>query len=178
MGQYYICVFLAHDLSTISAMISASNHGCGVKLMEHAYVRSQYMNAVEFLLSRHGPHYKRNIVWAGDYADPEPGSEHNLYSIASEEMYAYKETDPRVLGRLEPRYDFVVNHTKGEYVDTYQKIVHPLPLLTSEGCGRGGGDYRGKSEYVGYWARDQISVEKTPPRGYKELKTDFEDDMN
>lgn len=38
--------------------------------------------------------------------------------------------------------------------------VHPLPLLTAEGNGRGGGDYHEQNpdiELVGTWARDSIS---------------------
>ena len=35
--------------------------------------------------------------------------------------------------------------------------VHPLPLLTCEGNGRGGGDYHGSNQrFVGLWARDFI----------------------
>ena len=43
--------------------------------------------------------------------------------------------------------------------------IHPLPLLTSEGNGMGGGDFRGddENEIVGSWARDVISVEKDSP---------------
>ena len=62
---------------------------------------------------------------------------------------------------------YIVNHTKKEYVD--KDIVpedkegwkvHPLPLLTCEGNGRGGGDYRLWNEFIGYWSRDKISIEK------------------
>ena len=52
--------------------------------------------------------------------------------------------------------------------------LHPLPLLVSEGNGRGGGDYNGNNnELCGTWARDCISVEKNIPDNYTELTCDF-----
>jgi hypothetical protein len=47
--------------------------------------------------------------------------------------------------------------------------LHPLPILTCEGNGRGGGDYFGNYAYVGAWARDLISLEAIAPEGYTEL---------
>jgi hypothetical protein len=52
--------------------------------------------------------------------------------------------------------------------------IHPLSLLTAEGNGRGGGDYRGAHEdLVGSWARDVISVEREAPAGFTELECEF-----
>ena len=52
--------------------------------------------------------------------------------------------------------------------------IIPLPLLVSEGNERGGGDYYGNNkELCGTWARDCISVEKTIPDDFVELKCDF-----
>jgi hypothetical protein len=39
--------------------------------------------------------------------------------------------------------------------------MHPLPLLTAEGNGRGGGDIEDAPPVIGSWARDVISVEET-----------------
>jgi hypothetical protein len=50
---------------------------------------------------------------------------------------------------------------------------HPLPLLTAEGNGRGGGDYRGESPLIGSWARDVISVETEAPTDFEELLFDL-----
>ena len=65
---------------------------------------------------------------------------------------------------------------KKEYVDKdYLPIhpegwqVHPLPLLTCEGNGRGGGDYTRNNRYIGSWARNQISIEKQKPEDFKEI---------
>lgn len=59
---------------------------------------------------------------------------------------------------------YYVNHDKKQVVELWECAVecdgyrvHPLPLLTCEGNGRGGGDYWGSNQrYVGTWARDFI----------------------
>jgi hypothetical protein len=54
------------------------------------------------------------------------------------------------------------------------KILHPLSLLTAEGNGAGGGDYRGSNEIiVGSWARDVISIDEEIPENYTELICKF-----
>jgi hypothetical protein len=71
-------------------------------------------------------------------------------------------------------YPYLVNHTKKQYVDKRKEEIHPLPLLTAEGNGAGGGDYRGDNEILcGDWARDVISIETEPPVGYEELLCKF-----
>jgi hypothetical protein len=73
-------------------------------------------------------------------------------------------------------YRYIINHSKKQFVDKMASKAeeegmkyHPLPLLTCEGNGRGGGDYRGDSPLIGSWARDVISVEVEAPADYKEL---------
>ncbi len=113
----------------------------------------------------------------GHYAEEEPGlkiieegKEHdaNLYSLCNDE----NEIKPKVAKTDD--YPFIVNHTKKQFVDK-NKVpeiqdwegvkIHPLPLLTSEGNGQGGGDFRGEdeNEIIGSWARDVISIEKESP---------------
>jgi hypothetical protein len=72
---------------------------------------------------------------------------------------------------------YLVNHTKKLCLDLKAEDVdrgkdkhgdsiwniHPLPLLTCSGNGRGGGDYSGsKMNIVGTWAGDVISLEHKP----------------
>lgn len=81
---------------------------------------------------------------------------------------------------------FIVNHTKKEFVDKRRVPsvngwrVHPLPLLTSSGNGRGGGDYHPYGEedakFVGSWAGDVISVEPAKPEGYTEIRPNFKEE--
>lgn len=51
--------------------------------------------------------------------------------------------------------------------------IHPLPLLTCSGNGRGGGDFRGNNLHVGIWAGHHISSAFFEPEGYRELKPGF-----
>ena len=110
-----------------------------------------------------------------------------LYSLcrdsADVKSVRYPRTNPR----------FILNHTKRQYVDIKHVkcenpeywgcddyFIHPLPLLTSEGCGRGGGDYHQSEthpsyKYIGLWARDIISVtnDKAETEGFEEIRPDF-----
>ena len=85
---------------------------------------------------------------------------------------------------------FLCNFDKMEYVD-YTKcpglqddpnegwvwMVNPLPLLTCEGNGRGGGDYHSEypgQQFVGSWARNRIGILGTLPRGeWEEIEPGF-----
>ena len=111
-----------------------------------------------------------------------------LYSLYYDNANVNSVRNPRT----NPR--FIINHTKKEYVDTrhleYEEtygeewFIHPLPLLTCEGCGRGGGDYHQSAEhpsykYIGAWARDIISVSnlKADVEGFEEIRPDFHEKM-
>ena len=86
-------------------------------------------------------------------------------------------------------YRYVINSDTKEFVDT-KKIpltdvyedkngkewpfqIHPLPILTCEGNGRGGGDLHKESPLVGIWARARVTVSNLLPKaheGYKEIE--------
>jgi hypothetical protein len=196
MGQYYLTLFLAEQgiaqteiapfreqpgsakqTEFIRAWMCGRNYSNGVKLTEHSWLGNNFMSAVEFALCPDGPFYKSRVVWAGDYADEEADGK-TLYKTAQGQPH--KEIRPE--DSIMHTYRYIVNHTKKQYVDKemmkaepmYGLRVHPLSLLTAEGNGRGGGDYRGAhEELVGTWARDVISVEKEVPLGYSPLKADF-----
>ena len=171
MGQYYKCVILAEKPADgkeyIRTHVNPHVYHEGAKLVEHSYCNTGFMRAVEMLLRKGGVHYKSRVVWAGDYADVEPGHGNNLNNRIGE-------NDPGFTGVGCP-YDhtFIINHTKKEYV-VKMNALHPLPLLTAEGNGRGGGDYHGADEdLVGIWARDVISVEMEAPADYTMLVHSF-----
>jgi len=182
MGQYFKPIILGEkpkdgEHETVKAWMYSHSYDNGLKLIEHSYQGNNYVSTFEKELTRRGNHYKSRVVWAGDYAEEEPGlkiieegKEHdaNLYSLCNDE----NEIKPKVAKTDD--YPFIVNHTKKQFVDK-NKVpeiqdwegvkIHPLPLLTSEGNGQGGGDFRGKddNEIVGSWARDVISIEKESP---------------
>ena len=181
MGQYYLAIILSDIKKTpeiIRMWMSPHNYNNGAKLTEHSYIGNNFVQAFEHLISPEGMFYMSRIVWAGDYAEPENNESENLYQKVynnyTELLKCPKSHDTSC-------YRYIVNHSKKLYVDKeccpenkYNLIIHPLPLLVSEGNGCGGGDYRGKNEELcGTWARDIISVEKTMPNDYNELVCDF-----
>ena len=49
--------------------------------------------------------------------------------------------------------------------------IHPLPILTCIGNGRGGGDYYGTNmDMVGAWAMDRITFTEEWPVAYREVE--------
>jgi hypothetical protein len=120
----------------------------------------------------------------------------NLYSLS--DTIGKLIHDERVENKYEHDYKgvapltakYLVNHDKKEFVnktktpkDSDGWKIHPLPLLTCEGNGRGGGDFfvstekkQGNVELIGVWARDKISVVSTKaeiPKGFTELVFDL-----
>jgi hypothetical protein len=192
MGQYYIAVILAEKGTSkaeyVRVYLRPHAYGEGAKLMEHSYKNSGFMNAIENLIGPNGTFYKSRLVWAGDYADPEPEpnadleslsesdceDSQNLYNIAGESSREYERASTELLVDCQ----YIVNHTKKQYVDkkVSENEIHPLPLLVSEGNGRGGGDYSGNNEHLcGSWARDVISMETQIPGGYEQLVCGFDE---
>jgi hypothetical protein len=206
MGQYYKPVILKEDKQTPIGFAYSHDFGSGLKLMEHSWMKNDFVGFIESLLTNGSAFYKSPIVWAGDYADEEPfdtipkvvidkliedGCEleqlkergATLYSIATNSAVKLVPTtsDFKILPITKTKY--LVNHDKKQFVnktnvpkDRDGWRIHPLPLLTCEGNGRGGGDFRGDSDLVGSWARDIISVESTKstiPKGYTELIFDL-----
>lgn len=169
MGQYYCAIILGAD-GKIVVWMSGSSYNNGVKLMEHSFLENNFVSTFEFGLSPESALHKSRVVWAGDYADGEQEGGTNLYTQCDEYQQIFpkeKDTTP---------YRFVLNHSKKQFVDKSTipmdrggRRLHPLPLLTCEGNGRGGGDFRDGEPLVGSWARDVISVEKEAPEGFEEI---------
>jgi hypothetical protein len=91
--------------------------------------------------------------------------------------YKYKKIAP-----LQAKY--LINYDKKEFVnktkvpkDSEGWQIHPLPLLTCEGNGRGGGDFRGdETKLIGRWSRDKIGVvtkKSEVPKDFKEIIFDL-----
>lgn len=170
MGQYYVGVALNAEKNKIIAHVESWDYGSGSKLMEHSYLGNKFVNAFENLIYNN----PMPVVWAGDYADPEQDTEDNLFSLTDKKTH-YKPSSP--LSTKKSKY--IINHDTKQYVDKTKVIdnngwtLHPLSLLTADGNGRGGGDFRGDSELVGSWARNLISVSEEFPEGYEELIFDL-----
>lgn len=155
--------------------------------MEHSWIGNKFVDAFASLLLPNGAYHKANVVWAGDYADAEPHEcgEKNQYGYCNNCLNIYsmlddrQELPPTFIKNADdvPQYPILVNHDDKLFVDLSKLggrgegwAIHPLPLLTCEGNGRGGGDFRGDSDLVGSWARCSISLEKSAPEGFTELE--------
>lgn len=171
MGQYYKpCIVITEDgLARMVAWLYAHVYGSGVKQMEHSYLDDRFVAAFEWLLSPEGPHHKSQVAWAGDYGAVEEGYDVSLYGLCTDDNHA----TPSGSGF---EYPFIVNHTKEQFLNKNEVVgeIHPLPLLTMETAGGGGGDYRGINEcFLGLWARDVISVEKVAPEDFEKVSFEF-----
>lgn len=189
MGQYYKPVSLekkegiySHDYKHrwVNADGKVMYFGNGLKLMEHSWIGNRFVGAVEMLIAKGGDWYNDRIVWAGDYAEPEEGTDKNLYQICA----TVKKRHTKV-----KYFRYIINMDTQQYVDKrkvpvttsgfdkkgkkWYSRIHPLPLLTCEGCGRGCGDFRGENHLVGLWARQRITVSNEIPDNYTELKFDL-----
>ena len=165
MGQGYIAAILSDDGKIIRTYVHPHAYNNGYKLIEHSYIGNNFMEAVESLICPTGMFYKSRLVWAGDYADVEPGAGgKNLYELVEGRPESMPQVEPNIYGKPGMSdYLYVVNHTKQEYMFKGQNL-HCLSIMTTESNGRGGGDYDGPGmELVGTWARDVISVEKEAP---------------
>ena len=185
IGQYYYPTLINEKNEVINWIYSHDfkhhekrddgriiTYGTGLKLMEHSWRDVSLCN----FIVKHLFKAPKRLVWAGDYADPEPGSDANIHDMCEDSLKlkakSYKVKSIR----------FILNHTKKEFVDLNGLPIadgwqiHALPLLTCEGNGRGGGDYHGKEDYIGVWARDLLEsckYLKDIPTGYKEIQPGF-----
>lgn len=167
MGQYYIVFNLDRNERY------RITHGC--KMMEHAYLYNYKVNNIEFLLLPGEKWYKQRIVWAGDYAPKEENQDYNLYEHP-------RATDIDCISKDDRQPRYIINHDRKLYIDKQHFIddhknekdpIHPLVLLTAEGCGEGMGDYCGSNpdKLIGSWARNRISTNFAKPSdSYSELR--------
>lgn len=198
MGQYYFPT----NIDTLQYLVS-HDYDNGLKLMEHSYIGNNFMNVIELLLSPEGSWYKAPLVWAGDYAD-EGNFLPGIASDVDRQNYTLYEYCYKFGKRIRPfvntneneeeRYDqtknknlrYLCNWSCRDYVDLQDVahrnrspfsdlIIHPLSLLTSDGNGRGGGDFTGTNSYVGAWAGDSISMERQPPERFQAIHPDFQE---
>jgi hypothetical protein len=178
MGQYYK-PNIQNENKEIIGWLYSHDYGSGLKLMEHSWMKNPFVQTFETLLIEGGQFHKGNVTWSGDYADDVNGGR-DTYGECSEDN---KLNIP--VGKVSPsKYKYVVNHTLKRFVDK-SKVpnidgwkIHPLPLLTSEGNGQGGGDYRGEDPngLIGSWAGHSISIESKKPVGYEETIFDLKED--
>lgn len=201
MGQYYKPLILNKKKTKPVGYLTSWDFGSGAKLMEHSWMLNEFVGAFESKLINN----PQAVVWAGDYADNEPfntltGRDIKLLTKGdtAEEIKEIRENGVNLytlcglVSKIDvektetpKRFKYLINHDKKTFInktktplDSDGWQIHPLPLLTCEGNGLGGGDFRGESELVGAWARDVISLvsKKTDiPKGFTELIFDLKE---
>lgn len=178
MGQYYNVVIRNSRGKVTSFDRSVNGEYTMAKLTEHSWWLNEFVSTITSMLWRD----PMQVAWVGDYAeDEEIVKEHKLYELAwSDDAHGVEKCELFLDGK------FLVNHSKRIYLDcdAFRKrsldedgwCLHPLPLLTAVGNGKGGGDYFGiNKEDIGKWCWDLISVEDTPPEGYETVEYTFID---
>jgi hypothetical protein len=183
MGQYYRPISL-EKLECVSPYAFDN----GAKLIEHSWLPNEFVRSIETLIAEGGKWYGDRIVWAGDYADPEKDENGNDRTFEYEgrqlPLTLYRITNDNAIlpdKVKRPIYRYLINMDTKEFVD-FKKvpdvdgwILHPLPFLTCEGNGQGGGDFYGKDPegLVGKWARNRITISTRKPKDHTELVFDL-----
>ena len=180
MGQYYRPCLLTKSYKKGKQPIFGSVNPYllhnGAKLSEHSYVGNTFVRAATIMLQ---DNTTRPFVWCGDYADEiNDGLNMHDYVLAKGVDITYTKKHFADLDNLLNMVDFyyVINHSKKQYVEVPPRgNFHPLPLLTVDGNGCGGGDYSGtEMDKVGIWAYDIIQCGNEVPDGYTKLNVNFE----
>ena len=178
MGQYYNPIAIDKK-----EYVYSHDFGSGLKLMEHSYVGNDFVREVEKLLNDQWAGSR--FVWAGDYAEPIDNIVNgpNHYHLCDS---VYRKLKKLIVSKEEGHaFQYVLNLDTNEFVDILKTPwdkdgwqVHALPLLTCDGNGKGGGDYRRENEYTGKWAYNRIKTTNNPDEIYAmtEIFPNFEMD--
>ena len=183
MGQYYITAVKKQGNVRWKKFC---NDG-GVKLMEHSYIGNDFCNAICAMLYK-TPSY---VVWCGDYYDSESEDCKHTPSYSSDKkgynkknIWGRNARDTHVSDEtFQVKGKYLINLDTKEYIDFTEYCeaasigqfdndgwaVHPLPLLTANSNGQGGGDYY--HEYPNYdmcgmWSDCLLVIDDTVPDGF------------
>ena len=178
MGQYYKACYQEKTTKRWKGF-TAWDICCGAKLTEHSFISNYFVEQLMDIIFRS----PKRVVWAGDYADKEEpykddqdkGDDYNLHHLCVNRKPRKK------LKHTTLEFRFIINHDKKVVIDLAKVVpnkwgdkINPLPILTAEGNGRGGGDYNGTlMSLVGTWARDLIEVDSVNSTDYKEVEYPF-----
>jgi hypothetical protein len=165
MGQYFTPIFL-NSTGTIVHALEPTDYGSACKLAGHTRADAPLMYAVLTLLALDGGF---SLVWAGDYAEPQPGGAANLYYQSEPRHFLRFEglvaSDVEAnmalpAGNRSEVFGYVCNPKKRQYIENLTLPIDdtgwrrtPLPILTAEG---GPATPTTPTTRVGSWARDPI----------------------
>jgi hypothetical protein len=178
MGQYF-----KPGVIELNECVCSHDFDNGLKLMEHSWIGNNFVNVVEKLIAKDGAWFGKPLTWGGDYAEE---------GDVNPDTYGFNKIVPEVTEKH--YFRFLINETKKSFVDldkvpitdtwvnpddatdTYDYRIHPLPLLTCNSNGRGGGDFHGDdaNDLIGSWAGEVITVsDDQPSNEYTELIFDL-----
>ena len=210
MGQYYKPIILEEKRDIPKLFLYSHDFASGLKLMEHSWTLNRFVSHVEKLIDGNPSRVVWAGDYADEESiDKIPKDalktlkrKHKKYSPDTELEGAtlYSIADHTALKvvvaeDVENRYDHDFKFYKYKYLlnlDTKEFVnkdnipsvdgwkIHPLPLLTCEGNGRGGGDFRGDSSLVGSWSRNLVTVTNKKseiPKDFVELSFDLQEDI-
>ncbi len=181
MGQYYR-IFTCEKEGNNPKVYVSYDYDAGAKLMEHSYYHNEFVEAVtsQLLLTQERDEPLR-VWWVGDYANEEDipeckkkyspinsawGDESKIWHI-KEWSYSFDFEAQSYLINLDTHEYIDLQKAKTQnMVPGWSGSIHPLPLLTAVGNGRGGGDYCEGStnmNMVGAWAGDLLQIVDTVP---------------
>lgn len=115
------------------------------------------------------------VAWVGNLSDESKALLNAAWSVMSNTIEIANIVDTAMF--MEGKY--LINHTQMLYISgsdykdemaqkvigiSDEQILHPLPLLTALGNGKGDNDYHGRNQLdVGSWSYNVISVDDVPP---------------
>lgn len=186
MGQYYYPTILRKKGKRyFSEQFYSHQYDNGLKLMEHSYIGNNFVETVlAQLYNRPG-----RLAWIGDYHENGDMHDKALEKVFYRHYKKFAKTDKYTPAKEVTKRvgRFILNHDKKCFIDLedYEKNafqddwgckVHPIPLLTAVGNGRGGGDYWNQDDIdmVGAWAGDLLETQDVKPNGYADF-TDMYD---
>lgn len=155
----------------------------GLKLTEHSWLENDFVNGVIETIWDN----PSKVAWVGDYADDQFDFNERYTKEVYKAVWCAEKESERPFDEVPTvhRDGYIVNIDKGLYIDLdkYAQVagftpswdsetwtIHPLPILTSIGNGRGGGDYHGTNmNMVGAWVMDTIAFTKEHPSAHNEV---------
>ena len=154
MGLNYKVILLDENDQLIIWM-NPIDYDNSMKLMDHSYINSELIRAVENAISPEGLYYKSKVIWSIFNDTMDNNKKYNFWTSCKK------------------YYQYIVNYTKKQFVNKdhylYISIIHPLPLLVAENA-----NYIGyNKELCGTWIGDIIAVEENIPDEFTELICEF-----
>ena len=187
MGQYFMPIL--GDLYGLNCKVfdrSIDGQYTFAKLMEHSWWQNPFVNSFsEFLYNN-----PCRVCWVGDYATE--NDDFNFKLPATIVRPNYKKVWGKRVSYLTCQLSdftlddkFLINYDTHQFIDLNKYkaksvnsdgwIVHPLPLLTAVGNGRGGGDFHDGVgfEFVGSWAWHLLAFLDSAPKDFSKADIAF-----